>query len=149
MKRINVYTVELVRESAKLYDLENAIIKSPDDGYNIIEKVLSLSTKTKEHFGMLSLNTKNRVIGVHTLHIGSVNASICSPRDAFQQALLNNASSIVIFHNHPSGSTVPSKEDIDVTTRFYEAGKMIGIEVLDHLIIGEYNFISLREKGYF
>ena len=147
MKRINIYTVELVRESAKLYDLESAYVRMPEDAYRIIEKTLSLSTKTKEHFVMLTLNTKNKVVGVHTIHIGSVNASIISPRDVYQQALLNNATSIIVAHNHPSGSVHPSSEDIEVTKRLREAGKVLGIDFLDHLIIGDNDYKSLSEEG--
>lgn len=145
--RINVYTVELVRESAKVYDLDK-VINSPSNAVDVIESVLSLSTKTKEHLVMMSLNTKNEVVGVHTIHIGSVNASVVHPREVFQQAILNNATSIMMFHNHPSGNSQPSQEDIHVTRRFVEAGKILGIGLLDHIVIGCGEYTSLKEKGY-
>ena len=148
MKRINIFTVELIKENGKLYDLEDAIVKSPDHAYDIIEKVFNLSAKPKEYFGMLSLSTKNKVMGAHIIHIGSVNASIVSARDVFQQALLNNATSIIVFHNHPSGNTNPSPEDIDVTKRLVNAGDVLGITVVDHLIIGHNEYLSLKTKGY-
>lgn len=147
MKRINVYTVELVKEKGGLYDLESTQIKSPQHAADIINAVLSLNTKPKEYFAILTLSTKNKVLGVHTIHIGSLNASIVHPREVFQPAILNNAASIIAFHNHPSGVLVPSPEDIEVTERLHEAGKILGIEVLDHIIIGD-GYISLKEKGY-
>lgn len=144
---IQTYSVELVRDSSKLYDVERAIT-SPEAVHSVVEAVLGLSKKTQEHFVVLSLNTKNVVIGVHTLHIGTVNASIVHPRDVFQRAILNNATSIIICHNHPSGDLSPSQEDIDVTKRIGEAGQLLGIEMLDHIIIGD-GFLSLKEGGHF
>lgn len=149
MKRINIYTVALVKEKGGLYDLESTMIKSPHTAHEVIEKVLALGSKTKEHFGIITLSTKNQVLGIHVIHIGSLNASIVHPREIFQAAILNNAASIIAFHNHPSGITDPSPEDIEATTRLYEAGKIIGIELLDHLIIGHHKMISLKDKGYF
>ena len=148
MRRINIFTVELVKESGKLYDLENVVIKSPEDGYKVVEKVFDLSGKTKEHFGILSLSTKGQVIGAHIIHIGGLNVSIVGARDIFQQAILNNAHSIILFHNHPSGIPTPSPEDISVTERMIAGGNILGIDVIDHLIIGHDTFTSLREKGY-
>lgn len=144
---IQTYSVELVRESSKVYDVER-VIRSPQDVHSIVEAVLELSKKTQEHFVVLSLNTKNVVIGVHTLHIGTVNASIVHPRDVFQRAILNNATSIIICHNHPSGDLTPSQEDIDVTKRIQASGDLLGIEMLDHIIIGD-GFLSLKEGGHF
>lgn len=144
---IQTYSVELVRDSSKVYDVERAIT-SPQDVHSVVEAVLGLSKKTQEHFVVLSLNTKNVVTGVHTLHIGTVNASIVHPRDVFQRAILNNATSIIICHNHPSGDLSPSQEDIAVTKRIGEAGQLLGIEMLDHIIIGD-GFLSLKEGGHF
>lgn len=145
--RINIYSVTLVRESAKVYDLDRTI-RSPRDAYDVIQDVLELSTKTKENLVMMSLNTKNQVIGLHTIHVGTVNASLVHPRDVLQQAILNNATSFMMFHNHPSGDVRPSNEDIEVTNRMVEAGKIIGIEMLDHIIVGERTYLSMSEKGY-
>lgn len=144
---IQTYSVELVRDSSKLYDVERAIT-SPEAVHSVVEAVLGLSKKTQEHFVVLSLNTKNVVIGVHTLHIGTVNASIVHPRDVFQRAILNNATSIIICHNHPSGDLTPSQEDIAVTKRIQASGDLLGIEMLDHIIIGD-GFLSLKEGGHF
>ena len=96
---------------------------------------------------MICLNTKNKVIGVFEISHGNVNSSIVGTREVFQKALLANAFSIILMHNHPSGECTPSREDIEVTKRLVEAGKILGIEVLDHLVIGD-RYCSLKEKGY-
>ena len=96
---------------------------------------------------MICMNTKNKIIGVFEISHGSVNSSIVSPREVFQKALLANAVSIIVMHNHPSGDCTPSREDIEVTKRLVEAGKIVGVEVLDHIIVGD-RYSSLKEKGY-
>ncbi|MBU5213574.1 DNA repair protein RadC [Bacillus oleronius] len=94
------------------------------------------------------LSTKNQVIHQQTIFIGSLNASIVHPREVFKEAFRRSAASIICIHNHPSGDPGPSREDIEVTKRLVECGKIIGIEILDHLIIGDKKFVSLKEKGY-
>lgn len=145
--RYNIYTLELVRESAKVYDVDRRV-RSPEDVMDMATRVLQLNNKTQEHFVVLALNTKNQVIGVHTVHIGTVNASIVHPRDVYQRLLLNNASGYIAIHNHPSGDPTPSEEDKMVTKRLVEAGKVIGIDCLDHIIVGHDKHLSLKEKGY-
>ena len=102
----------------------------------------------QEHFVALFLNTKNQIIHQQTIFIGSLNASIVHPREVFREAVKRSAASIIVAHNHPSGDPTPSQEDIQVTKRLNESGKMIGIDLLDHIIIGDRKFISLKEKGY-
>lgn len=148
MKRINVFSVELIRDKAALYDIESKKVTSPDAAYRAIEEIFSLSSKPNEHFGMFSLNTKNEIVGAHLIFSGSVNSSVVHPREVFQRALLNNATSIVVFHNHPSGDPGPSREDIEVTRRLQEAGKVLGIEMLDHIIVGDGRHYSLKSKGH-
>lgn len=149
-KRIDIYSVSLVKDSAKVYDLEDTTIRSPQDARDIAVKVLAMEDLPNEHFVMMALSTKNKVIGIHTIFVGSLNASIVHPREIYQRALLNNAASIICFHNHPSGDPVPSPEDIDVTERLKNAGDIIGIDLIDHLIIGDNGrFVSMKEKGYF
>ena len=145
--RINIYSVQLVKESAKVYDVDRRI-KSPDDAHAVIERVMGLSSKTKEHLVMMSLNTKNDVIGIHTIHIGTVNSSIVHPREILQQAILNNATSFMIFHNHPSGDPTPSPQDIAVTRQIARAGELLNVFLVDHIIIGDHTYISLKERGY-
>lgn len=121
-------------------------IRSPKDGADyVMEEMRSLS---QEHFVVLFLNTKNEIIHRQTIFIGSLNASIVHPREVFREAVKRSAASIICVHNHPSGDPTPSQEDIHVTRRLVESGKMIGIELLDHIIIGDRKFISLKEKGY-
>lgn len=127
------------------YD-ERFAIRSPEDGAKyVMEDMRFLS---QEHFVCLYLNTKNQVIHQQTVFIGSLNASIVHPREVFKEALKRSAASIICFHNHPSGDPTPSREDIDVTKRLSESGKVLGVELLDHIIIGDQSFISLKEKGY-
>ena len=97
---------------------------------------------------MLCFNTKLVLIGVFEISHGNVNSSIVGTREVMQKALLANAVSIILMHNHPSGDCTPSKPDIDVTKKAIEAGKIVGVDVLDHLIIGRDKYCSLKEKGY-
>lgn len=94
------------------------------------------------------MDTKNTVIHRQTIFIGSLNASIVHPREVFREAVRRSAASIICAHNHPSGNPSPSQEDIQVTKRLCEAGKLVGIEILDHLVIGDRKYVSLKEKGY-
>ena len=144
MTRINFYTLKMVKEDSVPYEVP--VIKSPTEVYQAAKQLLALHEKPQEHFCILCLNTKNKIVGVHTISIGSLNASIVHPREVFKAAILNNASRIICLHNHPSGDPEPSKEDIEITRRLVEAGEIIGIEVLDHVIIGEQRYLSMKER---
>ena len=143
MTRINFYTLKMVKEDSKLYEVP--VIKSPAEVYQAAKQLLALHEEPEEHFCILCLNTKNKIVGVHTISIGSLNASIVHPREVFKAAMLNNASGIICLHNHPSGDPEPSREDIEITRRLVQAGEIMGIEVLDHVIIGEQRYFSMRE----
>ncbi|MCU4961683.1 MULTISPECIES: JAB domain-containing protein [Bacillaceae] len=143
-KRVNVVSLKLVRESSILY--KERSVRSPEDGYQLMK--LFLADKDREHFIVASLDTKNQPVSINICHIGSLNASLVHPREVMKSAIISNAASIICGHNHPSGLPEPSKEDIEVTKRLVEAGKIIGIDVLDHLIVGDESFMSLKEKGY-
>jgi DNA repair protein RadC len=122
-------------------------ITSPDDAHKLAASYIA--DEDREVFLVMMLNTKNQVIGLHRAHVGSLNASIVHPRDVMKSAILNNAASIIVSHQHPSGDTTPSREDIEVTKRLAEAGRVLGIEVLDHVIVSHTgNHTSLKEKGY-
>jgi DNA repair protein RadC len=138
--------VEVGRRISNLNDNDRYVIRSPEDGANFVMN--DMRFLSQEHFVCLYLNTKNQVLHKKTVFIGSLNASIVHPREVFREALKRSAASIIAIHNHPSGDPAPSREDIEVTKRLVECGKMIGIDVLDHLIIGENKFVSLKEKGY-
>ena len=101
----------------------------------------------KEYLKLIMLNTKNVVVSIKDISIGSLNSSIVHPREVFIEAIKNSSASIIICHNHPSGDPTPSNEDINITNRLKECGKLLGIEVLDHIIIGNGTYISLKEKG--
>ncbi|WP_456279354.1 RadC family protein [Bacillus sp. AK128] len=138
--------LELGRRMGRLQYDDRYVIRSPEDGANyMMEEMRFLS---QEHFVCLYLNTKNQVLHRKTIFIGSLNASIVHPREVFKEAFKRSAASVICLHNHPSGDPAPSKEDIEVTKRLSECGRIIGIELLDHLIIGDQKFVSLKEKGY-
>jgi DNA repair protein RadC len=138
--------IELGRRMARSVMEDRVKIRSPQDVASLLKE--ELRYLQKEHFIVLFLNTKNFVIGQETLSMGSLNASIVHPREVFRAAIKRSSASIVCAHNHPSGDPTPSAEDIELTQRLVEAGKLIGIEVLDHLVIGDSGFVSLKEKGY-
>ena len=101
----------------------------------------------QELLQMMMLNTKNRLIAETIISKGTVNASLISPREVFLEALKHQAVYIILIHNHPSGDPTPSREDILITRRMKELGTMIGIELMDHIIIGDRSYISLKERG--
>ncbi|MZQ85905.1 DNA repair protein RadC [Paenibacillus sp. 5J-6] len=138
--------IELGRRIAKSTFSERITIRSPKDIANLMSE--ELRYLQKEHFVCLFLNTKNHVLAQETLSMGSLNASIVHPREVFRAAIKRSSASIVCVHNHPSGDPTPSPEDIQLTHRLVEAGTIIGIEVLDHVIIGDQRFISLKEEGF-
>ncbi|EGT3616711.1 JAB domain-containing protein [Clostridium perfringens] len=119
-------------------------ISKPSD---VAELVLDeLRMLQQEVLMLLTLDTKNKVISKKEIFRGGLNSSLVHPREIFREAVKDSAASIIICHNHPSGDPAPSKDDINITTRLKECGKMMGIELLDHLIIGDNRFISLKEK---
>lgn len=134
----------------KLLDTQKSensyIIRSPEDGADFLMN--DLRYKKQENFVALFLDTKNKVMHKETVFIGSLNASVVHPRELFKKAIKYSTASIIVCHNHPSGDPAPSKEDIEVTKRLAEVGKIIGIELLDHIIIGDGRFTSLKERGY-
>lgn len=137
--------LELARRLAQFTDWPRPVIKSPDDAAGMVmEEMRHLD---REHFRALLLNTKNQVIGTDKVSVGTLNSSAVHPRELFRNAIKRSAASVILVHNHPSGDPTPSKEDIDITARLKEAGKIVGIEVLDHIIIGDNKFTSLKARG--
>ncbi len=143
-KRVNIVSLKLVKESSILYKQRR--ITSPDDAYKLLKDFLVDSDREK--FVVVCLDTKNQPTAINICHVGSLNASLVHPREVMKSAILSNAASILVGHNHPSQDPTPSREDCEVTKRLVEAGKIIGIDVLDHLIVCEDKFVSLKEKGY-
>ncbi|SCA87084.1 UPF0758 protein [Bacillus glycinifermentans] len=138
--------LELGRRIHKLVYEERHVIRFPEDAANLLME--DMRFLSQEHFVCLYLNSKNQVIHKRTVFIGSLNSSIVHPREVFKEALKRSAASFICVHNHPSGDPAPSSEDIDVTRRLNECGQLIGIELLDHIVIGDQKFVSLKEKGY-
>lgn len=143
---IPVVTIKLVRTGQIK---KRKKISSPKDVVNAIYDYLDGADR--EHMGIMCLNTKNEILNCTTAHIGSLNGATVHPREVFKTAILSNAASIIIFHNHPSGNPTPSKEDRNMTLRLKEAGKILGIELLDSIIIGETiedGYYSFKEKEF-
>ncbi|WP_427137093.1 RadC family protein [Psychrobacillus psychrodurans] len=138
--------IELGKRLAQQKTDDKFTIRSPKDAATYL--MHDMTSLKQEHFVVLFLNVKNQILHKQTIFIGSLNASIVHPREIFREAVKRSAASIICAHNHPSGNPTPSTEDIDVTKRLYEAGILMGIELLDHVIIGDHQFISLKEKGY-
>jgi DNA repair protein RadC len=133
------------REELNPPDLVPFDIKNPEAVVKAIRA--SVQDKAKEHFKLILLNSRNRVIGISTISIGTLTTSLVHPREVFKEALLHSAASVVLAHNHPSGDPEPSEDDLKITKKLVESGKILGIEVIDHIIIGKTNFYSFREKG--
>lgn len=136
-KEVSVYCPEVDRK-----------MNSPEKIAQLATHYLRMQELPEEYMYMVCMNTKLDMIGVFEISHGNVNSSIVGTREVFQKALLANAVSIIFIHNHPSGDPTPSREDVEVTKRLIEAGKILGVHVLDHLIIGRPGYSSLKEKGY-
>lgn len=142
-KRIGIVSIKMVREKNILFDIR--IIKSPKDAEKLGR--MFLENADREKFMICCLNTKNEPTVINIVSVGSINKSIVHPREVFKTAILSNAASIVMFHNHPSGDIEPSNEDVDITNRLKKCGDIIGINVMDHIIIGDNQYCSFKEKG--
>lgn len=130
----------------KNYRNDNKIkISSPEDIADLVME--EMRYLKKEHLKVIFLNTKNIVIDMQDLSMGSLNASVVHPREIYSEAIRRSSAAIIICHNHPSGDPTSSQEDINITKRLFEVGKLVGIDLLDHVIIGDGCYISLKEKG--
>lgn len=139
-----IAAVELGKRIALTTKVNNYKIKSPEDVSNLLME--EMRYLNKEVFNILLLNTKHNVIAIENISVGSLNASIVHPREVFNRAIKRSSSAIILAHNHPSGDPKPSGEDISITKRLIEAGTIIGINVLDHIIIGDGVYFSMKEQ---
>lgn len=140
-----VAAVELGRRIVRKPPDNRSQIRSAEDAAEyVMDRLRYLK---KEHFITLHLDTKHCVIGEETVSVGSLDASIVHPREIFKSAVKKSASAILCVHNHPSGDPTPSQEDVAVTRRLVESGKLLGIDVLDHIVVGDGKFISLKAQG--
>lgn len=136
---------EISTRMSKSYAVNFFKVNSPASVANIyMEEMRYLG---REHIKVVFLDTKNAIIKDKDISVGTVNTSLIDPREVFREALNFAAVHIILLHNHPSGDPTPSRDDIEVTKRIVEAGKIIGIEVIDHIIIGDGKFVSLKEEG--
>ncbi len=136
-------TCRLIREG-KLEAGNNAVTAPGDIKEMLMEHLRYLD---REHFLVVLLNTKNKVVGVSTVSIGSLNATVVHPREVLKPAILAGAASFIVVHNHPSGDPLPSQEDLQVTRRLHDAAGVMGIQLRDHVVIGDDCYTSFREKG--
>jgi len=123
---------------------ENVIIREAKDIADLV--MPQMRHLEQEHLKVASLNGKLRLLAITTVFIGTLDASLVHPREVFKEAMRRTAKNIILIHNHPSGNPEPSREDIGITKRISQVGKIIGIEVLDHIIIGDGKFLSMKEK---
>lgn len=136
--------MELARRVAMSSFQERPQIRSPQDVYNLLH--LTFLNERREHFVAVLLDTKNRVMRTETISIGTLNSSLVHPREVYRVLVREGAASWIAVHNHPSGDPTPSPEDLAITRRLREVGTLLGIELLDHIIIGDGRFTSLREQ---
>ncbi len=137
--------LELARRTSGYTSHPHPVIKSPDDAAALVME--EMRNFDREHFRAILLNTKNQVIGIDKVSVGTLNSSAVHPRELFRNAIKRGAASVILVHNHPSGDPSPSREDKEITLRVQEAGNIIGIVVLDHIIIGDNKFTSFKANG--
>jgi|SRR5699024_6284338 len=146
-----IYEIQYIKQIVRETTRNRYVIRSP---YDAVEHAYDLIGELdREVFLVMVLNTKNQVVAVHQCHVGSLNSSIAAPRDIYKTAILNNGASILGIHAHPSGDPTQSEEDVLISKRLKDCGKLLGIELMDSIIIGEkenhtIRHTSLREKGY-
>lgn len=143
MKQYNVkvVSVKLIKEASVPYMANH--IGGPDDAFDFFRGFLE--DADREQFMAMYLNTKNRPNAISTISIGTLSTSSVHPREVFKAAILSNSAAIILAHNHPSGDPTPSREDLDVTKRLMQAGEIVGIQILDHVIVGHGgSFVSMK-----
>jgi len=134
---------ELSRRALEVDDSNLPIISTPKD---VVAQLTELRQNKKEHFVALYLNARNQLVHKETISMGTLNANLVHPREVFEPALKYSAASIMIAHNHPSGDSKPSEDDLEITKKLTEAGKMMGVEVLDHIIVTKNNYFSFKDE---
>lgn len=138
-----VFSREVIREELPVY-IDGSRFTSPQQVYEMFRDLI---LETKEHFLCLHLDGKNRIVCLDRVAVGSLNQCVVHVREVMKSALLSSAAAIILVHNHPTGDPSPSGEDVTITRRLTEAGKLIGIPVLDHIIIGDGQYVSFVERG--
>ena len=141
-KRVDIVSIKMVREGSTKY--ENRKIETPFDAYVLLKSFLEDSDREK--LMVICLDTKNQPINICTVSVGTLNSSLVHPREVFKTAILSNSNQIMLAHNHPSGISAPSSEDKAMTSRIKDAGVILGIELIDHIIIGSNEYFSFKEN---
>lgn len=144
MYRIPSVKIQLVKDGT-INAAERPYISTPYDVAAIMQPVVELLAE--ERMYVMLLSTKNRVNAIQEVSVGSLNASIVHPREIFKAAILSNAAALIMVHNHPSGDPTPSPEDAQITKLIVDAGKLLNIPILDHVVIGDRRYASMKEKG--
>jgi len=137
--------VELGNRFAVSTPTEHPVIQSPEDAASLI--LYEMGALEQEHLNVMLLDTRNRMVKLVEVYRGSLNSSLIRVSEVFKEAVRANAAAIIVVHNHPSGDPTPSPEDISVTRAIVQAGKLLDIEVLDHIVVGKNKFISLKSRG--
>jgi len=145
MRRLSIVKLQMLKE--RTFPYETNKITDPSAAVSLLREFIG--KEDREHFVLICLDTKNKVTALNTVSIGNLNSAIVSPREIYKAAILANSASIIVGHNHPSGCPIASREDISVTERIKNAGNILGIELLDHVIVGDDGkYFSMKEKGY-
>ena len=143
---MNAFKICMVKEN----DVDYPDVKISDSAMvaSLVAKYVGIPDR--EMFVVLAINTRNKITGIHTVSVGSLDTSIVHPREVFKFAILANASSIIVAHNHPSGDTTPSSDDIELTKRLKQASEILAIDLLDHIVLGhDGQYLSFRDRGLF
>ena len=143
---MNAFKICMVKEND--IDYPDVNISFPQTVADLVAKYVG--TPDREMFIVLAVNVRNKITGIHTVSVGSLDTSIVHPREVFKFAILANASSIIVAHNHPSGDTTPSTDDVELTKRLKQASEILAIDLLDHIVLGhDGQYLSFRDKGLF
>ena len=132
--------------SKRAFTIDQDTLPTIHNSRDVADAVVDIRKLKREHFVVLYLNARNQLIHKEVVSLGTLNANIVHPREVFQPAVIHSAASIILVHNHPSGDTTPSNDDVQLTKRMIKAGEMMGIDVVDHVIVSERSFLSFKDK---
>lgn len=141
--RIPVIKLSVVKESVLKYQTKK--VSCSTDAYGIAKKMIG--NNDREEMIAMMLDSKNNIMAVHPVSVGTLNLSLVHPRETFKAAIVHQASGIILAHNHPSGDCTPSKEDIELTDRLKKCGDLLGIRILDHIVVGDDRYYSFADEG--
>jgi len=148
MVNIQKFSLRVVKENGGRYDIDKTI-NNPIAARNLFIEVAELDKRTEEVFVMATIDVRNKVTGLFEVSTGTLNSSLVTPREVFKRAILQNAAGIVLGHNHPSGNIDASSDDINITKKLVKSGKILGVNVVDHIIVGnEGNYSSMKEENH-